>query len=89
MLSSEVSSFFSLSLMNHRQTNNPLHGKTLEHIVNSLVEHFGWDELGERIDIRCFQNDPSVKSSLKFLRKTQWAREMVEKLYLSVQKDNQ
>ena len=75
--------------MNHRQTNNPLHGKTLEHIVNSLVEHFGWDELGERIDIRCFQNDPSVKSSLKFLRKTQWAREMVEKLYLSVQKDNQ
>jgi len=75
--------------MNHRQTNNPLHGKTLEHIVNSLVEHFGWDELGERIDIRCFQNDPSVKSSLKFLRKTQWAREMVEKLYLSVLKDNQ
>ena len=75
--------------MNHRQTNNPLHGKTLEHIVNSLVEHFGWDELGERIDIRCFQNDPSVKSSLKFLRKTQWARDMVEKLYLSVLKDNQ
>lgn len=75
--------------MHHQQTNNPLHGKTLEHIVNSLVEHFGWEGLGERIDIRCFQNDPSVKSSLKFLRKTQWAREMVEKLYLSIQKDNQ
>jgi uncharacterized protein (DUF2132 family) len=75
--------------MNNQQTNNPLHGKTLEHIVNSLVEHFGWDELGDRINIRCFKNDPSVKSSLNFLRKTPWAREMVEKLYLSVQKDDQ
>jgi len=75
--------------MNNQQSNNPLHGKTLEHIVNSLVEHFGWDELGDRINIRCFKNDPSVKSSLNFLRKTPWAREMVEKLYLSIQKDDQ
>jgi len=75
--------------MNHQQLNNPLHGKTLEHIVNCLVEHFGWEELGNRIDIRCFKNDPSVKSSLKFLRKTQWARTMVEDLYIAVQKDKQ
>jgi uncharacterized protein (DUF2132 family) len=75
--------------MKHQQPNNPLHGKTLEHIVSSLVEHFGWDGLGERINIRCFQKDPSLKSSLKFLRKTPWARETVEKLYLSIKKDNQ
>ena len=75
--------------MNPQQINNPLHGKTLEHIVNSLVEHFGWDELGDRIDIRCFKNDPSVKSSLKFLRNTQWARERVEQLYISIQKYDQ
>jgi uncharacterized protein (DUF2132 family) len=75
--------------MKHQQPNNPLHGKTLEHIVSSLVEHFGWDGLGERINIRCFQQDPSFKSSLKFLRKTPWARETVEKLYLSIKKDNQ
>lgn len=75
--------------MKHQQPNNPLHGKTLEHIVSSLVENFGWDGLGERINIRCFQKDPSLKSSLKFLRKTPWARETVEKLYLSIQKDNQ
>jgi len=72
--------------MTHQQSNNPLHGKTLEHILNSLVEHFGWDELANRVDIRCFKNDPSVKSSLKFLRKTQWARDMVESLYICVQK---
>ena len=69
--------------MSHQQKNNPLHGKTLEHIVNSLVECYGWDELGKRINIRCFKNDPSVKSSLKYLRKTQWARDMVEKLYIA------
>jgi uncharacterized protein (DUF2132 family) len=69
------------------QINNPLHGKTLEHIVKELVDHYGWDELGSRIDIRCFNNDPSVKSSLKFLRKNEWARKMVEKLYLDIQKD--
>ncbi len=75
--------------MKHQQPNNPLHGKTLEHIVSSLVEQLGWDDLGQRINIRCFQNDPSVKSSLKFLRKTPWAREAVEKLYLSIQQGDQ
>ena len=72
--------------MSHQQKNNPLHGKTLEHIVNNLVENLGWDELGDRINIRCFKKDPSVKSSLKFLRQTQWARKMVEDLYLAIQK---
>lgn len=66
----------------NEQKNNPLHGLTLETIVTRLVEHYGWDELGERITIRCFQSDPSIKSSLKFLRKTPWAREKVEQLYL-------
>jgi uncharacterized protein (DUF2132 family) len=75
--------------MKHQQPNNPLHGKTLEHIVSSLVEHLGWDDLGQRINIRCFQNDPSVTSSLKFLRKTPWAREAVEKLYLSIREGDQ
>ena len=73
--------------MSEQQVNNPLHGVTLEKIVNSLVEHYGWDELGTRIDIRCFNSDPSVKSSLKFLRRTSWARKKVERLYLSMQKD--
>ncbi|MFC1898433.1 VF530 family DNA-binding protein [Candidatus Cloacimonadota bacterium] len=68
-------------------TNNPLHGVTLEKIVISLVEHFGWDELGRRIKINCFQNDPSVKSSLKFLRRTDWARKKVEDLYLRMNKN--
>ncbi len=68
--------------MSEQQTNNPLHGVTLEQIVKFLVESYGWDELGQRIDIRCFNNDPSVKSSLKFLRKTPWARKQVEDLYL-------
>ena len=72
--------------MTSQQTNNPLHGKTLEHIVNSLVEHYGWKDLGKRINIRCFNNDPSVKSSLKFLRKTPWARTEVEELYIEIQK---
>ncbi|AQT61048.1 VF530 family DNA-binding protein [Cellvibrio sp. PSBB023] len=67
----------------HEQKNNPLHGLTLEAIVTRLVEHYGWDALGQLISIRCFQSDPSVKSSLKFLRKTPWAREKVEQLYLS------
>ncbi|WP_306481018.1 VF530 family protein [Limnobacter sp.] len=65
------------------QSNNPLHGVTLEAVVEKLVEHYGWDELANRIKINCFKNDPSVKSSLKFLRKTPWAREQVEQLYLS------
>jgi len=68
-----------------QQANNPLHGITLELIVTSLVEYYGWEELGMRIDIRCFNSDPSVKSSLKFLRKTPWARKKVEDLYLHVQ----
>ncbi|MEL0636545.1 VF530 family protein [Marinomonas sp. TI.3.20] len=66
------------------QVNNPLHGIKLEKIVTDLVEHFGWDELSIRININCFKSDPSVKSSLKFLRKTPWAREKVEALYLEV-----
>ena len=72
--------------MSEQQPNNPLHGVTLAQIVNSLVEHYGWDELGRRINIRCFNSDPSVKSSLKFLRKTPWAREKVEDLYIVTQK---
>jgi uncharacterized protein (DUF2132 family) len=63
------------------QPNNPLHGVKLADVVERLVDHYGWDELGERIDINCFQIDPSVKSSLKFLRKQQWARDKVEQLY--------
>lgn len=64
------------------QPKNPLHGITLERIVTELVEHFGWPELGQQVRIQCFQNDPSVPSSLKFLRRTPWAREKVESLYL-------
>lgn len=62
--------------------NNPLHGVKLEMIINDLVDEFGWDELGKKIDIGCFNRDPSVKSSLKFLRRTPWARTKVEKLYI-------
>lgn len=65
-----------------KQTNNPLHGLTLEAVISHLVAHYGWEELGERINIRCFTSDPSIKSSLKFLRKTPWARQKVEALYL-------
>jgi len=72
--------------MSDKQANNPLHGVTLEKIVTSLVEYYGWEELGKRIDIRCFNSDPTVKSSLKFLRKTPWAREKVEALYITTQK---
>jgi uncharacterized protein (DUF2132 family) len=72
--------------MNEKQAKNPLHGITLEKIVIDLVDHFGWEELGRRIKIRCFTNDPSVRSSLKFLRKTPWARKKVEDLYISIQK---
>ena len=64
------------------QPNNPLHGITLEMVLTRLVEHYGWEEMGRCIDIRCFNNDPSIKSSLKFLRKTPWARKKVEDLYL-------
>jgi uncharacterized protein (DUF2132 family) len=64
------------------QKNNPLHGKTLESILIHLYEHYGWEELGSRIRIKCFNENPSIKSSLTFLRKTPWAREKVENLYL-------
>jgi len=64
------------------QPRNPLHGITLEQILTSLVEHFGWAALGEQVRIRCFTDDPSIRSSLRFLRKTPWARDKVESLYL-------
>ena len=64
------------------QINNPLHGLTLEKIVTRLVEYYEWPRLAEQININCFKNDPSIKSSLKFLRKTPWAREKVEQLYI-------
>ncbi len=64
------------------KSKDPLHGVTLEAIVTQLVEHHGWEELGRRIEIRCFQYDPSMKSSLQFLRRTPWARKKVEELYL-------
>ncbi len=68
------------------QKNNPLHGKRLDTILETLVEFYGWEELGERIKIRCFNENPSFKSSLTFLRKTPWAREKVEQLYLKIAK---
>jgi len=68
--------------MHDQQTNDPLHGVTLEMIVKSLHDHYGWDELGKRIKIKCFNSNPSVKSSLKLLRRTPWARKKVESLYL-------
>lgn len=68
--------------MPNAQPNNPLHGITLEMIVTRLAEHYGWSELGRLVEIRCFNFDPSVKSSLAFLRKTPWARQKVEALYL-------
>ena len=64
------------------QANNPLHGLSLETILTKLVAHYGWTNLGEIIDIRCFTHEPSIKSSLKFLRKTPWARLKVEELYV-------
>jgi uncharacterized protein (DUF2132 family) len=67
-------------------SNDPLHGVTLERLLTELVEHFGWEELGDRIDIRCFRYDPSIKSSLAFLRKTPWARAKVEALYVQWKK---
>lgn len=63
------------------QPKNPLHGITLETIVTTLVAHFGWEELAQRIPVNCFTHDPSIKSSLNFLRKTPWARDKVESLY--------
>lgn len=68
--------------MNDKQPNNPLHGVTLEMMLTRLVAHYGWERLGKLVSIRCFNNDPSIKSSLQFLRKTPWARQEVEALYL-------
>ena len=75
--------------MKEFKSNDPLHGVTLENIVVALVERHGWEELGRQIEIRCFNENPSVKSSLTFLRKTPWARQKVEELYIwtCVQKD--
>ncbi len=71
---------------NMTQSNNPLHGITLEKLLTELVQHYGWGQLGQMINIRCFQSDPSIKSSLKFLRKTEWARTKVEQLYIDLKK---
>jgi len=71
--------------MTNSPNKDPLHGLTLEFIVTNLVEHYGWESLGKQINIRCFNSEPSVKSSLKFLRKTPWARKKVEALYLATQ----
>jgi uncharacterized protein (DUF2132 family) len=68
--------------MSEEQPNNPLHGLTLEAILTSLVERYGWEGLASRIPVRCFAYEPSVKSSLIFLRRTPWAREKVERLYI-------
>jgi uncharacterized protein (DUF2132 family) len=70
--------------MPEEQQNDPLHGITLEMILKDLVDQYGWAELGKKIDVRCFNNNPSIKSSLKFLRRTPWARDKVESLYLDL-----
>ncbi|MCL1078185.1 DUF2132 domain-containing protein [Parashewanella spongiae] len=70
------------------QANNPLHGITLEMVVTKLEQRLGWDGLAKRIKINCFRNDPSIKSSLKFLRKEQWARTQVEELYIATFSSN-
>lgn len=70
------------------QPNNPTHGVTLERMLTELVEAFGWPELGRRIEIRCFNSNPSIKSSLTFLRRTPWAREQVEALYVQFKRDD-
>jgi uncharacterized protein (DUF2132 family) len=69
------------------QPRNPLHGKTLEAVLTALVDQYGWAGLAQRITLRCFSSDPSIASSLKFLRKTPWAREKVENLYLFMLRD--
>ena len=72
-------------MTDNKQKNNPLHGITLEQILMKLVDHYGWEDLGIYIDINSFNNNPSIKSSLKFLRKTDWARKKVEKLYMKTE----
>ena len=73
-----------VNYMTSTQPNNPLHGKTLEMILTELVDEYGWEELGEIITINCFTINPSIKSSLTFLRKTPWARKKVEDLYIDM-----
>lgn len=73
--------------MSDQSHKDPLHGKTLQVILEELVQHYGWDELGTMVNIRCFQFEPSIKSSLTFLRKTPWARAQVEALYVTMLKD--
>ena len=70
--------------MTPHKSNDPLHGVTLERLLTELVEHFGWREMGRRVPIRCFLFDPSIKSSLTFLRKNPWARSKVEEIYVSI-----
>ncbi len=70
--------------MSGEQPNNPTHGVTLEMILTRLVEYYGWQEMGSQVNIRCFTSDPSIKSSLKFLRRTPWARIKVERLYINM-----
>ena len=74
--------------MTAQHTNDPLHGITLETILNRLVDYYDWDELGQLININCYNDNPSVKSSLKFLRRTPWARKQVEELYLAIKKSD-
>jgi len=70
------------------QINNPLHGIKLAEILEQLVENYGWEKMGAEVNINCFNSNPTIKSSLKFLRKTQWARDKVEQLYLKMLKTN-
>lgn len=74
-------------MTSQEQPRNPLHGLTLERILTDLVDYYGWRELGRRIPVRCFNSDPSISSSLKFLRKTPWAREKVEQLHVQTQRE--
>jgi uncharacterized protein (DUF2132 family) len=74
--------------MEEMNKNNPLHGKTLKIIMNELVENYGWEMLAEFVNINCLQYDPSINSCLKFLRKTPWAREKIEKVYLAMIQSN-
>ncbi|MEZ8823571.1 VF530 family protein [Vibrio sp. 10N.261.55.A7] len=68
------------------QENNPLHGITLQKLLTELVEHYGWEELSRMVNINCFKSEPSIKSSLKFLRKTEWARTKVEQIYIDLKR---
>ncbi|CAN5581083.1 hypothetical protein BH11BAC1_BH11BAC1_23590 [soil metagenome] len=80
------SKLYFCSTMESTQPNNPLHGITLEQMLNDLVANYGWEQMSAQVDIRCFKFDPSIKSSLAFLRKTPWARTQVEKMYLQSRK---